>query len=525
MNRKEILERIRNESLKGFDLLVIGGGATGLGLALDGASRGYRTMLLEQSDFAKGTSSRSTKLVHGGVRYLGRGELRLVMEALRERGILFQNAPHLVYNQEFIIPVFSWFDAVLYTIGLMFYDFLAGRLSFGRSKFIPRKIVLKRMPLLIPEGLKGGIVYHDGGFDDARLAMDLLKNIHKHKGIAINYCKVTGLSKNREGKITGARVTDQVSGEEFNVNAGLVVNATGVFADNIIRMDNPAAGLTVKPSQGIHLVINSKFLNSASALMIPKTSDGRVLFAIPWYNKVVVGTTDTPVDKIRLEPAALEKEISFILRTMKRYFLTPPRREDIRSIYAGLRPLAANPSDPSSTRDISRRHKITVSAGGLITVTGGKWTTYRRMAEETLDKAIKTGILPGKKCITRDLRLSGKVPVGNLRIYGDHAAEIQSFISQHPESGIPVHPGLPVCPAEISWICRNEMPVHLEDVLARRTRALFLDARMSLEIAPLVAGIMQKEMSYPTDWVKEELEAYRNLVQNYFLSDSVGSED
>jgi glycerol-3-phosphate dehydrogenase len=518
MNRETVIKELRNQTEVIWDIIVIGGGATGLGIALDGASRGYKTLLLEQSDFAKGTSSRSTKLVHGGVRYLAQGDLLLVIEALHERGLMLKNAPHLTFNQEFIIPVYTIWDAIMYTVGLKFYDILAGRLSMGKSYFINREKTQTRLPQLRHEGLKGGIVYHDGQFDDSRMALSLAKSCVDKGGLVLNYIKVTDLLKDFNGKINGLSVKEMASGDEFNLKARLVINATGVFADDIARMDNPQSKPTIRPSQGVHIVLDRSFLQSNSAIMIPKTSDGRVLFAIPWYNEVVVGTTDTPLDLISLEPVALEKEINFILRTTELYLVRPPRREDILCIFAGLRPLAANPGNPASTREVSRRHKITLSPSGLLTIIGGKWTTYRRMAEETIDKAIKAGMLDSRKCVTSNLKLAS-FPENNftdrLQIYGDGSSEIKKMISEKSGLGIQIDPRLPYTRAEIIWICRNEMPFTIEDVLARRTRALFLNARASADIAAEVAYLMAAESGKDIEWQKEQIESYNQLVKNY----------
>jgi glycerol-3-phosphate dehydrogenase len=518
MNRQLLIEELRKQSEVIWDIIVIGGGATGLGIALDGASRGYKTLLLEQSDFAKGTSSRSTKLVHGGVRYMAQGDLLLVMEALHERGLMLKNAPHLTFNQEFVIPIYTLWDAIMYAVGLKFYDLLAGRLSMGKSYFINREKTLTRLPLLKPEGLKGGVVYHDGQFDDSRMAYTLAQTCVDKSGLVLNYFKVTGLLKNENGKINGVKAKEIASGDEFNLKANLVINATGVFADDVARMDNPKSKPTIKPSQGVHIVLDKSFLQSDSAIMIPKTDDGRVLFAIPWYNEVVVGTTDTPLDAISLEPVALEKEISFILQTAGKYLVNPPRREDILCIFAGLRPLAANPDNPASTKEVSRRHKITLSPSGLLTIIGGKWTTYRRMAEETIEKAIKAGFLDNRKCVTANLQLTkitGNNSSDRLHIYGDHSIDIEKIISEKPGLGVPIDPRLPYTKAEILWICRNEMPFTVEDILARRTRALFLNARASAEIAPEVAGLMAEELGYDMKWQKEQIESYNRLVKNY----------
>jgi glycerol-3-phosphate dehydrogenase len=519
MKREVLIDELRIRKDIVWDTIILGGGATGLGIALDGASRGYKVLLLEQSDFAKGTSSRSTKLVHGGVRYLARGDILLVMEALHERGLMLKNAPHLTFNQDFIIPVYTFWDVVLYSVGLKFYDLLAGKLSMGRSYFISKKQTLSRLPLLKSDGLKGGIVYHDGQFDDSRMAISLAKTCVDHGGIVLNYFKVLDLVKNDQGSISGVIARNVISEENFRINARLVINATGVFADDIVKLDNPAAKATLKPSQGVHIVLDSSFLQSSSAIMIPKTNDGRVLFAIPWYGKVVVGTTDTPIDSISQEPRALEQEIDFILQTAGSYLVKAPQREDILSIFAGLRPLAANPDNPESTREVSRRHKIILSPSGLLTIIGGKWTTYRRMALETIDRAIKYGYLPKRKCLTANLKLTyltNSELSNRLHIYGEGMKEIQKLIGENPEMGRVIDIRLPYTKAEIVWICRNEMPVNVEDVLSRRTRALLLDAKTSLEIASDVADIMALEMGHDLYWKQKQLEQYQQLVENYY---------
>jgi glycerol-3-phosphate dehydrogenase len=518
MNRESLVLELQGQSAVQWDIIVIGGGATGLGIALDAVTRGYKTLLLEQSDFAKGTSSRSTKLVHGGVRYLAQGDILLVTEALHERGRMIKNAPHLTANQEFVIPVYTLWDVLLYTAGLKFYDLLAGRLSMGKSYFINRKTTLGRLPVLKPEGLKGGIVYHDGQFDDSRMAIALAQACVDKGGIVLNYFKVISLLKNERGKITGVRAKDSDSGKELDINARLVINATGVFADEIHKMDDPESRPTIRPSQGVHIVLDRSFLESKSAIMIPKTDDGRVLFAIPWYDKVVVGTTDTPLDNISLEPKALDEEISFILKTAGRYLTKPPSREDVLSIFAGLRPLAANPDNPSSTKEVSRRHKITLSSTDLLSIVGGKWTSYRRMAEETINRGIKAGILENRHCITKNYRFYSDNKVlksERLRIYGDGADEIEKMIGEQSSLGEILDPRLPYTKAEIIWICRNEMPRTLEDMMARRTRSLFLDVRASVAIAPQVARLMAKELGQNSKWQEEQLFAYNQLIVNY----------
>ena len=518
MKRQIFIDELRSQSGITWDIIVIGGGATGLGVALDGASRGYKTLLLEQADFAKGTSSRSTKLVHGGVRYLAQGDMVLVMEALYERGLMLKNAPHLTSNQEFVIPIYNSWDAFVYTVGLKFYDLLSGRLSIGKSYFINRKNTLIRLPQLNPKGLVGGVVYHDGQFDDSRMVMALAQACAEKGSIVLNYFKVTALLKDNNSKINGVKAREIVSGEEFDLKAKVVINATGVFADEISRMDNAESKPTIRPSRGVHIVLDKSFLQSESAILIPKTDDGRVLFAIPWHDVVVVGTTDRPLEIISLEPVAQESEIDFILQTAAKYLMKPPRREDILCVFAGLRPLAANPNNPVSTKEVSRRHKITLAPSGLLSVIGGKWTTYRRMAEETINKAIDAGFLEKRNCVTSELKLA-TLATGNsldrLHVYGDRFFEISQLISDNSGLGIPIDHRFPYTRAEIMWICRNEMPLMIEDMLARRTRALFLNARASSEIAAEVASVMAEELGHDLKWQKEQIESYNQLVKNY----------
>jgi glycerol-3-phosphate dehydrogenase len=518
MNRTEQINNLKKDNREIWDIIVIGGGATGFGVALDGATRGFKTLLLEQADFASGTSSKSTKLVHGGVRYLAKGDLFLVMEALHERGLMLQNAPHLTSDQEFVIPLYSWFDVIKYYAGLNFYDLLAGRLSLGKSYFINKAKTVERLPNLKSQGLKGGIVYHDGQFDDARMIMSLASECVQKGATVLNYCRVSGLVKNEKGMVIGVNAREMISGEEFILSAKVVINATGVFADSVSKMDNPGSAASIRPSQGVHLVLDRSFLQSDSAIMIPETDDGRVLFAIPWYNEVVVGTTDTPLDEISQEPKALEQEIEFILHTAAAYLNKAPSRDDVLSIFAGLRPLAANPSNPGATKEVSRRHKITLSKSGLLSVIGGKWTTYRRMAEETIDRAVKEGFLEKRKCVTSHLRLADKdmcKKAGRLKIYGDNYSEIEKIISEDPSSGNPMHKSLPYTGAEVKWICRNEMAVNIEDVLARRTRSILLNSRASAEIAPEVARIMADTLGHDKEWQSTQVRSYNELINKY----------
>ncbi len=523
MKRQRMLATIRKQGEKPWDVIIIGGGATGLGTALDAASRGYRTLLLEQSDFSKGTSSRSTKLVHGGVRYLAQGDISLVLEALRERGLLRHNAPHLVKNQSFIIPNYDWWDGPFYTLGMKVYDMMAGKLGLGPSQSLSSEEVLEAIPNLKTEGLCGGVIYYDGQFDDSRLAVNIAQTCAEHGGVLVNYMGVTGLVKNGDGLVSGVRAIDYESGEEYLLAAKNVVNATGVFVDEIMQMDDPGAAALVRPSQGVHVILEKDFLDGESAIMIPKTSDGRVLFAVPWHDRVVVGTTDTPLDECSLEPRALEEEIEFILSTAGKYLTREPQRRDILSIFAGLRPLAAAKEDAGggATKEISRSHHLQVSLSGLVTITGGKWTTYRKMAQDTVDKVAMVAGLAEQPCRTEDMPihgwLSGVDYDDPLYYYGSDADGMRDLVSADPELGKPLHSHLPYTPVEIIWAVRYEMARTVEDILARRQRALFLDARAAVEMAPRVAEILALELGYDKEWQASQVEQFTGLARGYYL--------
>ncbi|HVK48114.1 MAG TPA: glycerol-3-phosphate dehydrogenase/oxidase [Pseudobacter sp.] len=512
--RKVFLQQLETTQ---WDLAIIGGGATGLGIALEAATRGYKTVLLEQSDFAKGTSSRSTKLVHGGVRYLAQGNVKLVREASIERGLLYRNAPHLVKNQSFIIPLYNFWDRLKYTIGLKVYDWIAGRLSLGSSVFISRADTLKRLPNIKSEGLIGGVLYHDGQFDDSRLAVNLAQSIYEHGGLAFNYIQVNGLIKNGQ-QVAGLECMDTETKQHYKVNAKAVVNATGVFVDDILRLDNPKAGKTIAASQGIHLVLDKKFYPADHALMIPETSDGRVLFAVPWHDKVVVGTTDTPVETASLEPLALEKEIAFILDTASQYFVEQPTRADVLSVFAGLRPLAA-PAKGQKTKEISRSHKIMVSPSKLFTILGGKWTTFRKMGEDLVDRVETELNWEKRKTATPSMHIHGYTNSISendpFSIYGSDAHRIKGMMNG--DAGVWISDSLKIHKAQIVWAVNEEMARTVEDVLSRRTRALLLDARESMRIAPEVAAVMADAMGKDDTWIKEQVEAYRNLAEKYLL--------
>ena len=504
-----------------FDVIVIGGGSTGLGIALDSVTRGYKTLLLEQLDYAKGTSSRSTKLVHGGVRYLAQANISLVREALKERGLLEQNAPHLVKNQTFLIPNYKWWEGAYYTLGLKAYDFLAGKLSLGASKHVSKDETIRKLPTIQKDKLKGSVSYRDGQFDDSRLAVNIAQTAIEKGGLLLNYFKVKNLTKDANDKVSGVIAIDQETQKEHTFKGKSVINATGVFADDILQMDKPGAKKRIQPSQGVHLVFDKSFLPSEDAIMIPKTDDGRVLFAVPWHDKVIVGTTDVMVDKHSTEPNATEKEVDFILETFNRFIEKKATREDIKSIYAGLRPLAAPEDETGKTKEISRGHKILVSDTGLISITGGKWTTYRKMAEDTLDKVIELGKLTKKACVTETLSIHGAMETeernNHLYVYGTDQAHLHKLISEDSSLGEKVHPDLEYLNVEVLWAARHEMARTVEDVLARRVRVLFLDAKKSIEMAPKVAEILAKELNKDKQWINQQVDDYNTLAKGYSL--------
>lgn len=500
-----------------WDVLVVGGGATGLGAAVEAASRGYRTLLLEARDFAKATSSRSTKLVHGGVRYLQQGNVKLVLEALRERGRMLRNAPHLAHRRGFIIPAYAWWEFPFYGVGLTMYDVLAGKESLGRSQILSKATVRKELPTVKSEGLQGGILYYDGQFDDARYAITLLRTLFDQGGVALNYAPVTGLLK-QNGLVCGVRAKDSESGESFECRAKVVINATGIFSDDLRRMDEPAATKILSVSQGSHFVLPRDFLPGDSALMIPRTSDGRVLFAIPWHDRVVVGTTDDAVPQADYEPRAMADERSFLIEHIERFLGRRPKADEILSMWSGQRPLVKQ-ADGASTAAISRDHTVLISAAKLVTITGGKWTTYRKMGEDVVNKAASLAGLAQAPSKTAELRLHGysdEVTQNWQQVYGSDWAQVKAIDAQLNQ---PLHPRLPFMQAEVVWAGRCEMARTLEDVLARRTRALFMDARASLEAAPVAAHLLAKELGRDVTWEQEQIRQYGLVAANYLQGD------
>ena len=520
MNRQSMLTRL--DARDEWDVIVVGGGASGLGCAVDAASRGLSTLLLEQADFAQGTSSRSTKLVHGGVRYLKQGNVGLVREALRERGRMYRNAPHLVRDLQFIVPRYSWWEGPFYGIGLKLYDVLAGKLNFGKSRTLDPQETLELIPNLEDDELLGGVMYHDGQFDDSRMALALAFTAVDHGGCMLNHARVEGLLKNDKGLIGGVRFVDRLTGDVREVHGKAVINATGVFTDGLRRMDDNDAHAICRPSQGVHIVLPKRFLQGDTAIMVPHTDDGRILFAIPWHGRALVGTTDTPLESASLEPIPTREEVGFILRNANRYLEDDPDESDILSCFAGIRPLISK-GGGADTKSLSRKHEVLVSASGLITLAGGKWTTYRQMAEDAVDEAIAIAGLPDNACVTSAMHLHGwmarddpEMPTDDhLHYYGSDARRIGDLVRGAPELGEALHPELPYSKAQVVWGVREELACTVEDVLSRRLRGLLLHARASVEAAPEVARIMAAELGHDTSWEKAQVRAYQELARTY----------
>jgi glycerol-3-phosphate dehydrogenase len=517
MNRTTMLQQARSRT-EPWDIIIVGGGATGCGVAVDAATRGYATLLLEQHDFGKGTSSRATKLVHGGVRYLEQGNVSLVMEALKERGLLRQNAPHLVHELAHIVPSYSWWEGPFYGIGLKLYQMLSGKYGFGPSQLLSKEETLRRLPSVNPDGLTGGVVYYDGQFDDTRLLINLAATAVEQGAVLLNYAKVTGLSKGGDGIVNGISWTDVETGQIFQAAARVVVNATGPFTDAVRHMAEPQAKALIAPSQGAHIVLDRSFLPGDTAIMVPHTSDGRVMFAIPWHGHTLVGTTDTPMKEAPLEPVAMEKEIEFMLETAALYLEKKPTRADILSVFAGIRPLAKS-GEGANTAALSRDHTIHIDKSGLLSIAGGKWTTYRNMAEDCVDQATTLADLPDRPCVTKTLNIHGyhtnAAKFGPLAFYGTDAVEIRGLIDQDRSLGELLDPELPYVAAEVVWAAREEMARSVEDVLARRTRALFLNANAAVRMAPRVAAILAAELDRDEKWQADQVEKFNAIARGF----------
>ena len=503
-----------------WDMIIIGGGATGAGVAVDAATRGYSTLLLEQCDFGKGTSSRSTKLVHGGVRYLEQGNISLVMEALKERGLLRQNAPHLVSELPFVVPSYSWWEGPFYGIGLKVYQVLSGKYGFGSSQLISKEETLKRLPNVNPEGLMGGVVYYDGQFDDTRLLINLMTTAAEQGAILLNYAKVTALRKNSSGVVDGLTWENVETGETFEARAKVVVNATGAFTDSVRHLADPEAKKIIAPSQGAHLVLDRSFLPGDTGIMVPHTSDGRVMFAIPWHGHTLVGTTDTPLKVASLEPVALEQEIEFMLETASLYLAKRPTKANILSVFAGIRPLV-KVGEGTNTAALSRDHTIHIDKSGLLSIAGGKWTTYRNMAQDCVDQAGTLADLPDKDCVTRTLNIHGyhtnAANFGPLSFYGSDAPAILRLADESAPLGRQLDGQLPYIEAEVVWAAREEMARTVEDVLARRTRALFLDSQAAVRMAPRVAAILAKEFGKDEQWKTDQIREFNEVAAGFIV--------
>ncbi len=519
--RADLLKRLAEP--RHYDLAIVGGGATGLGVALDAAARGYSVVLVESHDFAKGTSSRATKLVHGGVRYLAQGNIALVREALHERTTLLNNAPHLAQPLPFIMPSYKWWETPFYGAGLKLYDALAGKAGLGKTEFLNRKETLEHLPTALPAGLVGGVKYWDGQFNDARLALALARTAAERGALLVNYCKAQDLLFSG-GKVAGLVGEDTETGKRFQIQASCVINATGVWVDELRFKDglaNPNDGRSVTkamvaPSQGVHLVVDRDFLQADVGLMVPKTVDGRVLFAVPWLGKVILGTTDTPRDDLPREPLPFKEEVEFILSESARYLARAPQRSDVKSMWVGMRPLVKPlDDDGDNTKGLSREHTVLVSRSGLVTVTGGKWTTYRAMAEDVLTKCLKKSLLKAARpSSTNRLKLvgAGSGKPGWRSIC--EAPGLHSYGSeQRVVAGLPGHkrelaPGL--TESMVRFAARYEYARRVEDVLARRSRLLFLDAALASQLAVAVGEILQMETG-----LDPEIQAFQALCHHY----------
>jgi glycerol-3-phosphate dehydrogenase len=502
-----------------FDVLIIGGGATGLGIAVDAVTRGYRTALVEAGDFAQATSSRATKLVHGGVRYLASGQIHLVYEALHERKTMLENAPHLVHRLPFVTPAYRWFDLPYYGVGLKLYDLLSGGSSMGRTSILGAKETARRIPGIATQGLKGSVMYHDGQFDDARLALALARTAEDKGAVVLNYARCVELVK-YNGQVCGAVVRDEETGARAQVRAKVVINATGIFVDELRRQDRPEVPTLLSVSRGTHIVVGPEVLGRENAIMVPKTADGRVIFAIPWLGKVVIGTTDLKATAVEMEPGHEAAEIDYLMETINPFLAKAITRADILSVFSGLRPLVTG--SESTTSKLSREHFIDASASGLVTVAGGKWTTYRRMAEDTIDFAIGKGLIATKKCVSKGVKLRGapeasaKQASGVLARYGTDAKKVQALALEDPALAERIDTALPFSLAEVVYAVREEMARTVEDVLSRRMRALLLDARAAKRSAPGVARLMATELGQDDAWIREQVRRFDELAKSFY---------
>lgn len=531
MKRDQQLEQLKSTSH--FDLLIIGGGATGCGVALDAASRGLKVALVEMNDFAEGTSSRSTKLVHGGVRYLeaaikklDRVQYNLVKDGLHERYTLLKNAPHLANRLPLVTPIYRWIDVPYVYAGLKLYDLLAGQRGIGHSQLLSRKEALRRFPTLKAAGLKAGVLYYDGQFHDARMALSLALTAAQEGATIANHVRVCELLKN-DGKICGARLVDRINGESWHIAASGIINATGPFTDQIRGLDIPETAPILSASSGIHIVLDKSFAPPDTGLLIPETDDGRVLFVLPWEGHALVGTTDDPA-KISEHPKAQEAQITYLLKHIGRYFNLQVERTDIKAVWSGLRPLVRDPT-ATDTAQLARDHVIEISASGLLTIAGGKWTTYRKMAEDTVNAALKQFRLnpAHKTCQTEQLPLVGgkdyretiqqelqqntafsaNIAAYLQRTYGDQAFQVAELATT--DGGKLLCQGHPILEAEVVYAVRHEMAERVIDVLARRTPLALVDQAASRRVISQVAELMASELG----WDNTRIEAEVTLVK------------
>ncbi|WP_445435870.1 glycerol-3-phosphate dehydrogenase/oxidase [Candidatus Borreliella tachyglossi] len=517
-NDKKELKDLDNQA---FDLIIVGGGATGLGIGIDSITRGYKTLLIEKFDYAKGTSSRSTKLIHGGVRYLAQFNIPLVKEALHEKALLEQNAPHLVHECAFVTPIYNILSLPYYYLGLSWYHNLLGshKKSKYKTRLLSKSETIKKIPNIKTEGLKCSVVYYDDSFDDARMAISMLRTFTEKGGLAFNYAELVSFTK-ENGKISGAVIKDRMTGEEAIIKSNCIINATGIFADAIRKLDDSSAPSIIRPSQGTHLIIKKDKFNTDCAMLIPKTSDNRVLFVVPWHDGIVCGSTDVSIDKIEEEPKSLESEIEFIIDNMNNYLNHKISRNDVQSVYTGIRPLIIDPQGEQNTSKISRDEKIFVSDSNLITIAGGKYTTYRKMAEKTLKKAIENNLISNSTSITENLKLHGYIEKEEVlsmpepfRVYG---SDFQT-LSKMEGFNNKIHADLSLNEAQISFAIEFEQAKTVEDILSRRTRSLLLNAKATIEATPRIAEIMMHKLGKSEEWKNEQIKSFTEIAKKYLV--------
>ncbi len=502
-----------------YDIIIIGGGATGSGIALDASYRGFKTLLLEKNDFSEGTSSRSTKLVHGGVRYLEAAfkkldinQFNLVKEGLKERSRLLKNAPHLCSRLTLVTPMYKLWELPYMFAGLTMYDLISGKRGLGRSSIVFKNKMISDFPSIKKKGLVGGVKYYDGSFNDARLNISLLQSAKKYNCDCKNYHEVNGFIY-KDKKISGLRVKDSINDKEFEVHAPIIINATGAFSDEVRLLDDKNTKKLLDISSGIHIVLDKKYLPSKEGLMIPKTQDGRVLFILPWMGKCLVGTTDEPT-KLSGHPEVAEKDIEYILKHLEIYFDLKIDKKEILSSWSGIRPLVAVDKN-ASTSSIVREHLIVKSNSGLVSIIGGKWTTYRKMAEEVVDYVISEYDLEKKECGTKKLKLVGsenftkELKVDSLDeetskhlicMYGDKADEVPKCVSKIKK----LHPRYSYINAEVVYSIREEFVKKPIDFLVRRSNIALIDIEVAKEMLDTVLDIMQKELNWDDEKVQNE---------------------